>query len=197
MAGTSVVVSAQRACARNHILLNVLGGCCMPLCSVGITCCVVGSTFKSFSKNYKHLIGMYGGKLNMHRIATMIRQEMEIFKQAVAKVNMTVNPVFIVGDTTILDMVLYAEPVFSAAYMPHHLMNTVSRCSSNSTYCNVLLTEYLSLGGNYNVIIYGLVEYLCMLYDPTCTVVENVLVHAVGDTVLHVEMMAHKSKAGF
>jgi hypothetical protein len=160
----------------------------MPLCCVGAVCIVGSHECKRFIEKYKKIIAIYGGEKNMIILANKICKENEIFRTSTTEVNNIISPQFITPNISLFDIISVMNP---------KIQNIVSNSKKTKTqYISDIWDQYQKNGGNYHVIVYGLIEYLCTIYDPTCITIENYIDPFIADTMMKVECLSHKSDAG-
>ena len=104
----------------------------------------------------------------------------------------------IIDGTSPFGLNVISDALVSAAFASAGLSqkactNVAARTSS---YTMQVFNQYEQFGGNYHVIIYGFMEYICTMYDPTCLIVENYLPKFGSDTPARRECLMHQEAAG-
>lgn len=130
-------------------------------------------------KGFEDVIDYYG-KANLNRLGDLVQAEQEIFKMAVNTVNHKVNPDVIDINLTLLDVIITMNPttgrIIQQAKSIYMRFND-SMKPTTQNYHNLVWDEYIKLGGNYRVIVYGLIEYMCQIMEPTsisvCDIITN------------------------
>lgn len=188
LTNTSTVLTARKSCRKTQFWLKCAGYFCLPCCCLGVSCLTLGEVPKSFLAQYDLLIKMYGGEKKCLEIASKVSRELTLFRTAVTQINNTIDPSLIQTDITLLDVIYANHPRINALRVKSHF-NWSSYNSKIHGNTNAYPTEiynlYLSMGGDYKVVIYGLIEYLCHLYDPTSTIVLDYLASVITDSSLH------------
>lgn len=173
---------------------------CMPCCCIGLTCMFIGTDNDDFLQKYKQIIELYG-KINLVLINKKIKQELIIFRNAVSIINKTIDPKLIKQnirlDNIIFDMNPRIKATLSSAI--DNLFDNVDIFldGDKKKYSEQIWNKYIELGGSYYVVIYGYIEYMCMMNDPTCNTVKYILDKMVTDSTLRAECLSYKERAGF
>lgn len=199
----STVLEAFASTGSNSRWFKVLGWTCMPCFCAGATCLAVAEPLSNFNEMYQRVIALYGGPVAVKALAARVRNELAIFRSAVTTVNNSLPDAdsnIIIGDLKMHTM------IYEKNTRIKQVMDTVDtvlsllarfRDSDNrrQKYISLVWDEYLRLGGNYHVIVYGIIEYMCHNYDPTSPAMKSHLEALLKDTAMRVEVLSHKAQA--
>lgn len=195
---TSSVLQAVRKFDKTNIILKVGAVLCMPLLCLGCVCVSLHEVIKP-CKSLKKVVKQYGGSAAMNKLAQKVATERAIFRGATTFVNTTTNAT-IFPDLTIWDMILESDVRIGCicSNTSTHISRMCLDTNKRKEYVDQVWRAYQANGGNYHVIVYGLIEYLCQVYGamPMCNIVEIYVNDFVNDTALRVECLAHKEQAG-
>lgn len=158
-----------------------------------MSCLIVDKAVSPFKKKYNMIIEFYGGIAKVRELSQKISHELCIFRDARAAANDLVSAHSIISTVNILDVIFCAHPKIKSIMRPNPLdiFNMLADTGKNQ-YCMAIWEEYVKRGGNYHVIIYGIIEYMCALYDPTCALMESNINSLLSDTAYRAECLAHK-----
>jgi hypothetical protein len=168
-------------------LLTTSGILCVPFFCFGCICLVPSATYSEFKNRYEKVIRLYGGKKPLKQLGKMVANENEIFRNTISFVNRTYeNPSDINPNINLLDIICEMNPSIKSILTS----SWVGKYSKE--YVKTLYEHYIENCGNYHIIVYGLIEYLCTQYDPTCIKIEDYLNRFVSNGALYLECMDHK-----
>jgi hypothetical protein len=142
-------------------------------------------------KMYAQVIDTYGGKRKCKILGIRVQQELDIFRAAVTMVNNTCDPTIIHSDVQLLDVICQANPRIGKIIQDSSSYSVCNK-SKNEDYLNQIWTIYTKQGGNFNLVVYGLIEYLCRMYDPTCDYVQTYLQKFTSDSALRTVCLSCK-----
>ena len=164
----------------------------MSVCCTGIACITVAATLAPIADALADAVHFYGGEENLKRVANMVYHEQDIFTRAVNAVNSTISPKLIQVNLTLLDIIIANVP--RTGSILEQSMSVTMRLfkSAKQEYCKAVWDMYVSMGGNYKVIVYGLIEYMCQIYEPTCDNVIRVVDNFNKNGPLRNECTNHK-----
>lgn len=192
----SAIVSALHTINRQVRLLKVAGWCCIPMFCMGAACLVVASTVDHFRALFRSAIAFYGGEKNLQVLTDKIHAELIIFRNAVTIVNAVARTETIKADVSLLDVIYHAHPRIKSIMQPGTsalLVMSLFNTGIHDSYFDEIWKTYTSMGGNYRVIVYGILEYICMTYEPTCTIAEAYFEKILAaNSAARVECLAHK-----
>jgi hypothetical protein len=174
----SMILNGIKSCKRSKGLLSCLGVTCMPICCTGIVCLTMGSELGWIAEALADVVNFYGGEQNVKRIAAMVEHEQNIFMRAFNNVNTTISPQLIDVNLTLLDIIICNVPKTGSIIEQSQSITkrTLSLFKTpNQEYKKAVWDMYTSMGGNYRPVVYGLIEYLCQMHDPTSNVVMYVV----------------------
>lgn len=189
----SKIVAAGKNNRMSAVFLKLSGWLCLPFCCVGYVCLAPGYICDTLSDNCKKLIELYGGSARLQILAQKIAKELEIFRDAVTLANTVVQPSVIRPDITIIDVIADMNPRIGPI-----IRNDISLIlfpNNNNSYSTEIWKNYQNDGGNYHVIVYGLIEYLFTVYPPDSIFVDSYINKALKDSSLRTEMLSHKTMA--
>jgi hypothetical protein len=163
----------------------------MPFCCVGIACLSIGAQLAPVADALEDVVNFYEGQSNVRRLATKVYYEKNIFMKALNSVNATISPNLININLTLLDCIISNIP--KTGRILNEAQYTMNRFKSfNSEHNKAVWDMYQSMGGDYKVIVYGLIEYLCQIYDPTSQAVMHVVKQLNENSPLRFECQLHK-----
>lgn len=188
----SLVVQASRENKSDAFWMKVFGFVAMPCCCIGLSCFGVSSISQAFAERYANIVKFYGGENNCNVIKNKIDKEIDIFNRSIIEVRCLNNPnLHIDPNITLLDIIKTSNT---------HLDNIIrqvcfTRYITNKDYSVAVWNKYVELGGNSNVVIYGLIEYLLTFNSSTSRMMEDFLNKLTSNTSLRVEILIAKHKA--
>ena len=185
----SAVLSALHQLKKYRFWLKFTGWCCMPMCCIGATCLVTSAVPGQYIPKYEAIVELYGGKEKMKLVAEKVHREMVLFRNAVTAVNNTIDPTIIKSDITLLKLI-------SSMNVKFRQISRESYYNCTDIYVDAVWNDYVAKGGNFHVVLYGIMEYICTVYDPTCTIAEIYLNWLTSDTSIRVECLSHQAQAG-
>jgi hypothetical protein len=183
--------------------LNFWGIICLPVCCIGINCIIVGDVINDFCPKYKKLIALYGGNIQLEILSKKIEKELELFKKAVTFTNSVVDANIIRINITIMDVIFDMNPrikniLLSSAMDSLFASVDKLRNEKEKNYSEHIWNRYNEIGGCYHILIYGYIEYLCMLSDSnSSSSIIEMLTKMTSDTIQRVECLSHREEAGF
>lgn len=188
---SSKLIDGLRQCKSQKGWLNCVGVSCMPFCCVGIACLSIGAQLAPVADALEDVVNFYEGQSNVRRLATKVYHEKNIFMKALNSVNATISPNLININLTLLDCIISNIP--KTGRILNEAQYTMNRFKSfNSEHNKAVWDMYQSMGGDYKVIVYGLIEYLCQIYDPTSQAVMHVVKQLNENSPLRFECQLHK-----
>lgn len=191
----SVVVETIKVNSRRAVGLNIAGVCCVPACCIGVTCLATAQIIAPIVEDYKDVCASYGGEANMHSIGERIRRQTTIFRAAVNQINKTCDPEIIDTNICLLDVISDMNPrtgqiINNSNYPGSRLLGIMKK--KNDGYTNQIWNTYKEMGGDHQIVVYGLIEYLCQNFDPTSQYVMNLVQKFNRDSPLRTHCFDHK-----
>jgi len=183
----SSIIKAMKVCDKQAFWLKFSGWLCIPCCCIGAACLAVGYIPAAFVEKFTEVITFYGGKDAVRALAELVQKEIRIFRDAVTEVNNSVDPHDIRANIDLFDVICDQEPKINALRSNSYILS-----GHDKNYSKLVWDAYQKHGGNYHVVVYGLIEYMCIKYEPTCSIVEVYLNSITSDTSLRVEVLSHK-----
>lgn len=200
----SALVAAFQSTKRNIFWAKFMGYLCMPCCCVGMACLLGATEPDAILKVLKHVIAFYGDKDNCKRLSQMVAKEQAIFRECIGKVNSTINPACIDTKIHLLQLICMMDAKFGAIHGNDKFSLSLSlflvddqKKRMQEQYYSELWAAYKAMGGNEHVIMYGIGEYICDMYDASSLIAQGYLVKLVGPTQLRQEVLLHRGDAGF
>lgn len=191
----SAVVSAYKELKKQTYWLQFGGIACMPCFCMGFICCFFKWNLLESFEVIKKIYAFYGGDAALASLSTKVLRENELFRMSTTRVNQTVPSDLIVCNVTLLQVICANEPRIGAILNDFPIGLYSDRKVKFNEYCKLVWDEYLRNGGNYHVVVYGLGEHVCGLYDPTSHVAQDYMNNIVSDTQLRQEVLLHKADA--
>lgn len=196
----SATVSSALLAARDNLtchvrVLKTAGWCCIPVCCAGVACFSLADVENAQLSLINRAIAFYGGVPNVKELATKVNREQSLFRAAVTKINNSIDPANIKGDVKLIDIIYHAHPRIKKLLNMGNALVIFDYMDGTKyeTYYEAIWTEYEQMGGNYHVVIYGILEYICTVYDATCTIAEGYFDRVVSDSAARVECLSHKA----
>lgn len=193
----SAIINACKTLQRQKFWLKLTGYLCIPCFCIGFSCIVCGDVLDTFYKKYKQVIAFYGGAEELEKLSIKIKKELGLFREAVTFANFIVEPSIIRSNTTIIDVIFDKNARVKKTLSESFDFFCDYKYSKNNDYIDIIWNKYISLGGCYHVLIYGYIEYMCMVVDPTCSKMEHILNKITSDTAFRSECLFHKEESGF
>lgn len=184
--------------------LNLCGILCLPCCCAGCSFFILKKIPQEFNDKINKVINLYGGNEACNFLREKINIELQIFRNAVTKINNTINPEYIIADINILEMILYSNTKiknifkgintsFDLNYTSKYTLSLLRNNIDNTkTYILAIWNEYLNNNGNYHVIIYGVLEYFASLYSEVSDPLMDSMNALLDDTSFRTEILSHK-----
>jgi hypothetical protein len=173
---------------------------CIPFFCFGLICCIPAFAVDNMACELKAVIAYYTAHV-LARLRSKVDREQGLFLDACSAINKTVpSAAHIVPRLRLIDVIRLSTPTLSVLFkdisMP--ISFTVANTNPGHTkYIADVYDEYVRLGGNSSVVIYGLPEYLAIVIDPSSTAMEHVYGDIVRDSQLRRMIESHKELAGF
>lgn len=187
----SAIVATAKSQAKTTFWLKFFGWLCVPMCCLGFACIGSAMLTEEIKDKFNKLIDFYGGINHVRMIAVRVRIEANLFRRAVTKVNKEVSPRIIISDINLVTVIKDMVPTFKAV-CPRSFDG-----EHNTNYSKAIWDAYLEMGGNYHAVIYGLVEYMCTISDPTSINVDSYVQLLIKDSSLRAEVLHQRELAGF
>lgn len=194
----SSILKLMSTYKKTYVAFNITGACCLPVCCIGLACLAPAQVIGHVLEQYDDVIYTYGGPTSLTVLADKIRNERVIFRDAVTIINQLCDPTIIDSDITLLDVIIQINPrirhiINNSRCIGSTLLGIFNKNEKNNEYASLIWNEYEKKGGNYTVIIYGLIEYLCQLHDPTSQYVINFVEKFNVDSALRTECLQYKT----
>ena len=183
----SEIILAMKDCRKQAFWFKFTGWLCIPWCCLGSICLVAGYSPDEFAAKFAEVISLYGGRDSVRVLAERVHKEITIFRTAVTEVNYSVDPTEIRANIDLFDVICDHNPRINALRSNKYILS-----NHNKNYSHLVWNAYMKHGGNYSVIVYGIIEYMCIKYEPTSSLVEVYLNNVTNHTSLRVEVLAHK-----
>lgn len=129
----------------------------------------------------------FGGTDNCRILAGKLRHELEVFNQATTNVNKAIDPNLITSNVNVYDVIFNENPRISA--IVKNDVQFLCNRGVKQEYLSELWKEYVVLGGNMHVVVYGIVEYVCTMYQYTS--IESFLQKMIVDSAVRREILSH------
>lgn len=130
-----------------------------------------------------------------------VDHEQKLFMDACSKVIEKSNTQFIIPHLRLIDAIRNSNGIIAAiiknSSMSIDLNYDKKTITGRNQFTKDVYDEYITMGGNPSVILYGLAEYMAMIMDVTADYMILMYRDMTGDTQLHRLLMQHKVKAGF
>lgn len=197
-ANSSKLLDAIKDLQYQNIMCCTVGVCCLPMFCSGAICLGGSVKLKSYLKKYKKVVDLYGGRKAVKELSARVHHEQSLFRAAATAVNSSVdaskNNIEIQGDMTLLSMICSLDPRAKSLYSERDY-STISSifCDHDKykEYATLVNQEYVSRGGDASIVLYGIMEYILLFYNPTCLVAEKYLDNLVTDTALRADVLMY------
>lgn len=170
---------ASKKGRKDSFVLKFLGYLCIPCCCAGCICLGLATEVSAAAQLYVQLIEFYGGIVLARQMAARVRQQANIFRDAVIHVNnSTTSSLSIDPNLTLLDLVRYYNPRFNETCRRSSclaILDTIQdmQKNRNKAYYSSVWNTFIEMGGNPNTVIYGFIELILETSDPTSTNATN------------------------
>lgn len=188
----SLIVQASCENKSDAFWMKVFGFVAMPCCCIGLSCFGVSSISQAFAERYAYIVKFYGGVNHCNLIKNKVDKEIDIFNRSILDVRCSNNPnLHIDPNITLLDIIRTCNTHLDDILRHVCFTNYIT----NKDYSVAVWEKYVELGGNSNVIIYGLIEYLLTFNCSTSKKMEVFVNNLTTNTSLRVEILLAKKNA--
>jgi hypothetical protein len=168
------------------------GWMCMPVCCMGCICLLPAKIFEALIEDIQKIIKIYTPH-GLTNLARRISDEQSIFMEACNIVNSKTQYIF--PDVNLVDVICVMRPNLKSMLSMLYVYDILGmNKQSKDAYLSQIYQEYTAKGGNENVIIYGLPEYLSRFNDPTCDKMLNLFKKLASETQLSNFVFSHRDK---
>ena len=189
----SRIVQELQAAKKNAFLTKLSGWLCVPFCCIGCACLLVAEIPAKFVEQCNALIDFYDGEKRLGVLAVKIKKEQSLFREAVTQANSVISPELIDPNITLFDVIRDMNPRINSLCMKDIYFG-ISKIK-NLTYSQEIWRTYQQNGGNYHVVMYGIIEYMFMVYHVDSNKVADYITKVLSDTSFRVEVLSHKTSA--
>lgn len=143
-----------------------VGGLCIPFCCMGLTCWIPAKTAEIELKPMKTVIDKYTAPI-LDKLRIAVDREQSLFLRACMNVN-NVTQTSIYPETTLLDAICSFDERIKKIIAKYAYLRFIDKdLEDRKRYEQQVYEEYINIGGNPAFVLYGLPEYLCIIYEPT------------------------------
>lgn len=194
MSQKSLIVQALEDNRSDANWMKCFGILSLPCCCIGLSCIGISTLSTNFANKYESVIKLYGGREICDLIKIKVDNEIDLFKKAIVQVHLSPLNEDIRCDPniTLLDIVRLHNKRFDD--ITKLVFLSYNRHTSKE-YNALILDKYIRLGGNIHVIVFGFIEYLLTMHNPTSKVMEAYLHNMSSNTSLRLEILLAKEKA--
>ena len=187
----SYLLRFSKELRKNLFWGNFWGWLCMPVCCMGCICLLPAKIYEVLVEDIKKIIKIYTPD-GLSRLSRKISIEHTLFLEACVIVNATSGNIF--PDVNLVDVLCVVNSNLKTMLSMFYLFELGFNKKNKDEYLLKIYQEYTAKGGNENVIIYGLPEYLARFYDPTCDKMLTLFNKIARETQLSCFVMAHRDK---
>ena len=188
----SILLKTLSNIEKNLFWAKFWGWLCMPVCCMGCICIIPAKVYEELIIDLKKIIKLYTPK-KLEIIAKDISREQSIFIDACIEINKTCEQIY--PNTTLYDALCVTIPNFKTmigiSSRSRDYVSNVDKVAADA-YASKAYSVYIEKGGDINSVIYGLPEYLCTIYDPTCDTMSNLYKKIYTNTQLSQYVLSHK-----
>lgn len=174
----------------------------LPCCFLGMICLALNEDDKRDMKYLFKIVDMYGVEV-LNKLAPLVAKEHELFLRACREVNEG-GGVTIYPNVTLLDALRVGMPSVGGVLciLDSSGLGRYGGGKDKEEYLGLVYKRYIELGGNIGMVVYGLPEYVAIIYDIRdheyigITEVEYFR-QITGATQLHELVMSYKDKVVF
>lgn len=201
----SRVVAAFRRSKTQVAMCVCCGWTWLMCCCVGLSCLIPGKEQETVVDAMRAVIDWYTTK-TLDALAPLVSAQHELFLTACANVNARVTNGEIFPKVNLIDAICASDAALGAV-IGAATARRVGACLANimdprakqakTAYLQEVHKQYMKLGGNPAVVLFGLPEYLAIVYDPTCTIMIRCYTDLVAATQLSRTVGSYRARAGF
>lgn len=192
----SRLVSEFKAYNKWTLLGKCFGGLCMPCCCIGLACWTPAKAVECELSPLKRVIDKYTPQL-LDKLRIAVDREESLFLRACLNVNNETTTTSIYPNITLLDAICASEEHTKNVICKFRLPKIFQDNQDRLNYEKQVYSEYIKIGGNPAIVIYGLPEYLCIIYDPTSLQALSYFKGIGGSTQLSAFVQTYKQASGF
>ena len=179
----SRIVAEYKSYDRWSCFGKLVGGMCAPFCCIGLVCWMPAKTAELELRPMKAIIDKYTVPV-LDRLRIAVDREQSLFLRACMNVN-NFTETAIYPETTLLDAICaFDERIkkITSKFMFFRFLD--SDLEDRKRYERQVYTEYIKIGGNPSFVLYGLPEYICIIYEPTSIRALSYFREIAGNTLL-------------
>lgn len=199
--GKSRLVIGLTSLKRYSFWAKFAGCLCMPFFCAGLACCVPAIALDDVKKKLECVVSSIYSPKVLHALRIKVDREQKIFMDACSNVIARTTPRFIIPRMTLIESIRATDrrikEIVKDPSASFDLLIDRDTIDGRNQFKLDVYNEYVSLGGNMSVILYGLPEYMAFLVDPTSDFMMNLYSEVTVDSQLSRLMFEHKEKAGF
>lgn len=184
----SLIVLASNENKSDAFWMKCFGFLALPCCCIGLSCFGISSISKDFAEKYANIVKFYGGIEKCNLIKKKVDIEIDLFNRSVMDIRNSEPNLHIDPNVTLFDLIRQNNKQLSE--ITTRLM--YFKYITSKEYATTLWNRYLELGGNSNLIIYGLIEYLLTFNSSTSKMMEVFIHNVCSNTPLRVEVLLAK-----
>lgn len=197
----SKIVTTYRT-IKNYVNLGI---CCgwtwIPCFCAGLVCLITAKDVEcTVTNKLRDIIEWYSAD-TLKVLGPRVRAQHDLFITACTNVNEKATKIF--PNVNLIDAICAYDTTFGAVFNERKYSFDLSFLSNNNDkddknkYLLDVYKEYIRLNGDSAPVIYGLPEYLAILYDPTCDIMLRYYDDITKPSQLSWMIMRYKTKAGF
>ncbi|KAG2424960.1 hypothetical protein HXX76_014118 [Chlamydomonas incerta] len=179
---------------------GTLGCLLLPCCCTGLLAIVPAVELADQKRRINKAIAIYGSRKACQVLGKHIQQEIQFFTGAMSEVNATCGALEVQRGVQLMTIIAFTHPRLrevlenSGSTISRFLVLNHGNAAEKPPYLQKVWDAYVKKGGNYEVVVYGFLEYLCCTHEPTSNYVMGFVDDFVSESSpLYVECMAHKA----
>ena len=189
--GESNLIDWHKYHKRYYCIGSCVGISFLPCLCIGLIPLSKVGEDQNEMRHLHRIVDTYGEK-TLKRLSPAVLNEHKIFLKACIEVNETTKQVF--PTATLLDAIEVGLPGigYILNYIRHQDMNMTQ---DKRTYLSNVFVKYNQLGGKIDIVIYGLPEYILLIYPEINSIVKAYYTAICGQTQLRELVMSYKDSA--
>jgi hypothetical protein len=196
----SRLVSSLKTMKRSTFWGKFFGCLCMPFMCAGLVCCIPALVLEDTISSLQNVITYYTVPI-LDKLREKVDGEQRLFLDACSNVNTSTEGPSIISNMTLIEIIRQVDSKIGALLndpgMVPSLTFLITNQKGKEQYRLDVYNEYIKLGGNISVIIFGLPEYMAIIMDPTCDKMCKMYSNVMHDSQLHRLAQSHRGTAGF
>ncbi len=197
---SSRIVTAFKSQKQSSVWSWICGVLCCPFFCSGLVCCMNAIHMEEILTELRNIIAFYTAPV-LSQLREKVDKEQKLFLDACMTVNTMTEGKYIISNIRLIDVIRKTDTTIASWVLQPNTIASVFKVDldneGTTKYIIDVFTEYIRIGGNVSVIMYGLPEYLAIVMDPTCDAMLRTYKNIMCDTQMYRFICQHKERAGF